>query len=97
MSADQLATRIISQTTAVRSDAIRRGDIGEDDFGRIFDVSRELHTLPLFIDDTPALSVTAMRTRARRLKRQQGLSLIIVDYLQPLRARAGAISLAPRP
>ncbi len=92
MSADQLATRIISQTTAVRSDAIRRGDIGEDDFGRIFDVSRELHTLPLFIDDTPSLSITAMRTRARRLKRQQGLSLVIVDYLQLMRPSQGVRS-----
>lgn len=89
MSSDQLATRIISQTTAVRSDAIRRGAIGEDDFGRIFDVTRQLHTLPLFIDDTPALSVTALRTRARRLKRQQGLSLIIVDYLQLMRPTQG--------
>ncbi len=89
MSSDQLATRVISQTTGVRSDNIRRGAIGEDDFGRIFDVSRQLHSLPLFIDDTPALSVTALRTRARRLKRQQGLSVIVVDYLQLMRPTQG--------
>ena len=82
MSAEQLATRIISEQANVRSDAIRRGDISEENFNRVFAASQSLHTLPLFIDDTPALSVTALRTRARRLKRQVGLSLIIVDYLQ---------------
>ena len=82
MSADQLATRIISEQVNVRSDAIRRGDIREEEYNRIFAVSQALHTLPLFIDDTPALTVAALRTRARRLKRQRGLGLIIVDYLQ---------------
>ncbi len=82
MSAEQLATRILSEQAHVRSDAIRRGDIKEEEYHRIFAVSQALHTLPLFIDDTPALTVSALRTRARRLKRQKGLSLIIVDYLQ---------------
>ena len=82
MSADQLATRVISEQANVRSDAIRRGDIREEEYNRIFAVSQALHQLPLFIDDTPALTVAALRTRARRLKRQQGLGLIIVDYLQ---------------
>jgi replicative DNA helicase len=82
MSSEQLATRIISTEANVRSDAIRRGDIRQEEYDRIFATSQTLHSLPLFIDDTPALSVSALRTRARRLKRQQGLSLIVVDYLQ---------------
>jgi len=82
MSSEQLATRIVSDITDVRSDSIRRGEIQEEEFDRLFEASRELHRLPLFIDDTPALTIPALRTRARRLKRQQGLSLIIVDYLQ---------------
>lgn len=89
MSAEQLATRIISEQAEVRSDSIRRGDISEENFNRVFAASQSLHTLPLFIDDTPALSVSALRTRARRLKRQVGLSLIIVDYLQLMQAGGG--------
>ena len=88
MSADQLATRILSEHAHVRSDSIRRGDVSEGEFYRILDVSRALHTLPLFIDDTPALTVPALRTRARRLKRQQGLGLIVVDYLQLMQGSA---------
>src|SRR3546814_13244879 len=61
---------------------MRRGDIHDDEFDKIFEASRELAELPLFVDDTPALSVSQVRTRARRLKRQHGLSLIVVDYLQ---------------
>ncbi|MBS28529.1 MAG: replicative DNA helicase [Alphaproteobacteria bacterium] len=82
MSAEQLATRIISEQAHVRSDAIRRGDVREEEYNRVFAVSQALHGLKLFIDDTPALTIAQIRTRARRLKRQHGLSLIIVDYLQ---------------
>ena len=82
MSAEQLATRIISEQAHVRSDAIRRGDVSEEEYNRVFAVSQALHSLKLFIDDTPALTVAQIRTRARRLKRQHGLSMIIVDYLQ---------------
>ncbi len=89
MSAEQLATRIISEQAHVRSDSIRRGEIRDDEFDRIFETSRHLHELPLFIDDTPALSVPALRTRARRLKRQQNLGLIVVDYLQLMQGPAG--------
>ena len=64
-----------------------QGEINKDQFGTIFNVARELETLDFFIDDTPALPVAALRTRARRLKRQYGgLDLIVVDYLQPCRA-----------
>jgi replicative DNA helicase len=82
MSAEQLATRIISEQAHVRSDAIRRGDVSEEQYNRVFAVSQALHSLKLFIDDTPALTVAQIRTRARRLKRQHGLSLIVIDYLQ---------------
>ena len=89
MSAEQLATRIIAEGAEVRSDVIRRGEIRQNQFDKIFETSRALYTLPLFIDDTPALTIGALRTRARRLKRQQGLSLIVVDYLQLMQGPAG--------
>jgi len=85
MSAEQLAARILAEESGVSSDRIRRGDIKGEDFDKFIQVSHQLQTLPLFIDDTPALSVSALRTRARRLMRQQGLGLIVVDYLQLLR------------
>ena len=82
MSSEQLATRILSEQSEIPSDRIRRGDIKDDEFQRVVVASQELHRTPLFIDDTPALSVSALRTRARRLKRKNDLSLIVVDYLQ---------------
>jgi replicative DNA helicase len=84
MSAEQLATRVLAEESRVSSDRIRRGDIGNDEFDRFVQASHRLATVPLFIDDTPALTIAALRTRARRLKRQQGLGLIVVDYLQLL-------------
>jgi replicative DNA helicase len=84
MSADQLATRILSQECGVPSDKIRRGELSQKNFETLTKVSREINNLPLFIDDTPALTISSLRTRARRLKRQQGLNLIVVDYLQLL-------------
>jgi replicative DNA helicase len=92
MSSEQLATRVIAEQAHVRSDAMRRGEIKDAEFDRIFETSRALHELPLFIDDTPALTIGALRTRARRLKRQQGLSLIVVDYLQLMQGPAGTRS-----
>ena len=89
MSAEQLATRIISEQAHVRSDAIRRGDVSEEEYNRVFAVSQALHSLKLFIDDTPALTVAQIRTRARRLKRQHGLSLVVIDYLQLVNPPAG--------
>ncbi len=85
MSAEQLATRVLAEESGVSSDRIRRGDISHEDFDRFVQASQRLAALPLFIDDTPALSVSALRTRARRLMRQQGLGLIVIDYLQLLR------------
>ena len=89
MSAEQLATRLLSEEARVSGDRIRRGDIGQRDFDKFVAVSREIAALPIQIDDTPALSISAMRTRCRRLKRTHGLSLIVVDYLQLMRPAAG--------
>jgi replicative DNA helicase len=82
MSAEQLATRVLAEESTVPSDRIRRGDVSGDDFEKFVQASRHLAEVPLFIDDTPALTIASLRTRARRLKRQQGLGLIVVDYLQ---------------
>jgi replicative DNA helicase len=84
MSAEQLATRIIAEQTGIPSNQIRRGAISEADFERIKDHSIELQSLPFFIDETGGLSVAQLAARARRLKRQRGLDLLIIDYLQLL-------------
>jgi replicative DNA helicase len=84
MSAEQLATRMISEQAAIPSEKIRKGELISADFDRVLSVSHELEHLNFFIDDTPALSIAALRTRARRLKRTHGLGLLIVDYLQLL-------------
>jgi len=89
MSADQLATRLLSETSRVSGDRIRRGDISQRDFDRFVEASRELAALPLVIDDTPAITVSALRTRCRRLERNGGLALVVVDYLQLMRPAAG--------
>jgi len=90
MSAEQLATRLLAEEARVSGDRIRRGDIGQKEFDRFVQVSRELASLPLYIDDTPALTLSALRTRCRRLKRTAGLALVVVDYLQLMRPAAGA-------
>ncbi|GHS93629.1 replicative DNA helicase [Alphaproteobacteria bacterium] len=82
MSAEQLATRILASESGISSDKIRRGSIRKDDFPKFVEVSRTIHDLPLFIDDTPGLSLSTLRNRARRLKRQHNIGLIIIDYLQ---------------
>jgi replicative DNA helicase len=86
MSSEQLATRILAEASGVSSDRIRKGDLSNEEFQRVVEANQELAHLPFFIDDTPALSVAQLRTRARRLKRQHGLSMVVVDYLQLLRA-----------
>jgi replicative DNA helicase len=88
MSAEQLATRIIAEQSAIPSEKIRRGKISEDEFSRLVDVSRELQSLPLYIDATGGLTIAQVAARARRLKRQRGLGLIVVDYLQLLAGSA---------
>ena len=84
MSAEQLATRILSEQAGISSEKIRKGELISSDFDKVLSVSQELEHLNLFIDDTPALSIAALRTRARRLKRTHGLGLLVVDYLQLL-------------
>lgn len=84
MSADQLATRILADQSGISGDSIRKGQIKEDDFRKFVAASQILSQIPLYIDDTPALSIAAIRTRARRLKRQHGLGLLVIDYLQLL-------------
>lgn len=86
MSSEQLAARIVSQVSGIPSDKIRRGDVNNDEFQAFAVASQEMSRVSLFIDDTPAITVATMRTRARRLKRQSGLDMIVVDYLQLLQA-----------
>lgn len=89
MSADQLATRIIAETSGIPSNEIRRGEIDPQQFERIYHAARELESLPLYIDDTGGLSIAQVSARARRLKRQHGLGLLVVDYLQLLTGGGG--------
>ena len=89
MSCEQLATRLLSEEARVSGDRIRRGDIGQKDFDKFVQVSREIAALPIQIDDTPAITMSGLRTRCRRLKRTKGLALVVVDYLQLMRPAAG--------
>ncbi len=82
MSSEQLATRLIAETSRIPSHRIRRGDISSEEYEILRDVSEELESIPLYIDDTGGLSIHALMARARRLKRTIGLDLIVVDYLQ---------------
>ncbi|TVR96096.1 MAG: replicative DNA helicase, partial [Rhodospirillales bacterium] len=82
MSEEQLATRILGERARIPSDQIRKGMLNEEKFLTLAQVSQDLYRIPMFIDDTPGLGISAMRTRARRLKRQHGLGLIVIDYLQ---------------
>lgn len=84
MSANQLAMRLLGQETGISSDRIRRGAIEQSNFPAFVALARQLHALPLFIDDTPALSIGGLLTRARRLKRKHNIGLIVIDYLQLL-------------
>lgn len=89
MSAEQLATRMLSMKTGINANFIRRGKLSKtahnDEFAKLVKASSELQDLPIFIDDTPALSISAIRTRARRLKRKHNLEFLIIDYLQLIR------------
>jgi replicative DNA helicase len=90
MSSEQLAARILSEQSNISSDRMRKGELTNDEFTVVVQASQALHQVPMFIDDTPALTVSALRTRARRLKRQHKLGLIIVDYLQLISGSAGS-------
>ena len=82
MSADQLATRIISEQAEVSSSKIRRGEINESEFEKLSFCAQEMQKVPLFIDETGGISIAQLAARARRLKRQRGLDLLIIDYIQ---------------
>ena len=84
MSADQLATRILAEQSGISSESLRMGKISKQEFRELARAAADLETLPLYIDDTPGLTIAALRARARRLKRQKGIGLVIVDYLQLL-------------
>lgn len=84
MSADQLATRVLAEASGISGESLRMGKIGQQDFRNLARAAAELESLPLFIDDTPGLTIAALRTRARRMKRRNDIGLIIVDYLQLL-------------
>mgnify|MGYP003336489489 CR=1 FL=1 len=85
MSAEQLAARVLSEASEVPSERIRRGEMTEAEFRRFVDAAKTLESCPLFIDDTPALPISQLAARARRLKRTHGLDLLIIDYLQLVR------------
>ena len=85
MSSEQLSTRIISEQARISSSNIRRGKITDEQFDRFLETSKNIADLPLFIDETPAISIAAMSNRARRIKRLNGLDMIVVDYIQLMR------------
>ena len=84
MSADQLATRILAEQSGISSENLRMGKISQQEFRHLARAAGELQALPLYIDDTPGLTIAALRARARRLKRQKGIGMVVVDYLQLL-------------
>ncbi len=86
MSAEQLAARILSETAEIPSEQIRRGDMTETEFRKFVEAAKSIESSPLFIDDTPALTIAQLASRARRLKRTHGLEVLIIDYLQLVRA-----------
>ena len=86
MSAEQLAQRILAEQSSIDSHRLRSGDIEDKEFSKLVETQNDIHSLPFFIDDTPAISVGQIASRARRLKRTNGLGLIIIDYIQLIQA-----------
>ena len=86
MSSEQLSTRILAEQSRIKSNDIRRGKISEEQFEQFIETSKNISELPLYIDETPAISVAALSTRARRIKRKHGLDMIVIDYIQLMRA-----------
>ena len=85
MSSEQLSTRILSEQARIQSNDIRRGKATEDELNRYIETSRNIYDLPLYIDETPAITISTLSNRARRIKRLFGLNLIVVDYIQLMR------------
>ena len=86
MSSEQLSTRILSEQARIKSDDIRRGKVTEEEINRYIETSRNIYNLPLYIDETPAITIATLSNRARRIKRLFGLSMVVVDYIQLMRA-----------
>jgi len=86
MSSEQLSTRILSEQSRIRSNDIRRGKVSEKEFEQFIETSKNIFELPLYIDETPAITIAAISNRSRRIKRLFGLELIVVDYIQLMRS-----------
>ena len=86
MSSEQLSTRILAEQSRIKSNDIRRGKISEEQFDKFIETSKNISELPLYIDETPAISIAALSNRARRIKRLYGLDMVVVDYIQLMRA-----------
>ena len=86
MSSEQLSTRILAEQSRIKSNDIRRGKISEEQFDTFLETSKNIADLPMFIDETPAISIAALSNRARRIKRIHGLDLVVVDYIQLMTA-----------
>ena len=85
MSSEQLSTRILAEQSRIKSNDIRRGKISDEQFDKFIETSKNISELPLYIDETPAISIAAMSNRARRIKRLFGLDMLVVDYIQLMR------------
>ena len=86
MSSEQLSTRILAEQSRIKSNDIRRGRISEDQFDKFIETSKNISELPLYIDETPAISIASLSNRARRIKRLYGLDMVVVDYIQLMKA-----------
>ncbi len=86
MSSEQLSTRILAEQSRIKSNDIRRGKISEEQFDKFIETSKNITELPLYIDETPAISIAALSNRARRIKRKYGLDMIVIDYIQLMKA-----------
>ena len=86
MSSEQLSTRILSEQSRIRSNDIRRGKVSESEFEKFIETSKNIFELPLYIDETPAITIAAISNRSRRIKRLYGLELVVVDYIQLMRS-----------
>ena len=86
MSSEQLSTRILAEQSRIKSNDIRRGKISEEQFDKFIETSKDISELPLFIDETPAITIAALSNRARRIKRLHGLDMVVIDYIQLMRA-----------
>ena len=100
MSSEQLSTRILAEQSRIKSNDIRRGKISEEQLEQFIETSKNISELPMYIDETPAISIAALSNRARRIQRLYGLDLIVIDYIQLMRANSVSythLTLPPTP